>query len=313
MEIMEKEGLTEPIVEADQRRAAEFQALLNRSGGVTPVYLKTAPDFGDEYFAHFFGGEAGEVPAKELPVAFPMKVRRKEMTVVTGDNGSGKSTFLNYVALKLAEQGEKVFIASLEMPVPVLLWLLASQILGSKHLPDSQGRIGIPEDDLAQQANASARFAQSTTDWDYHLMMVIDENKGEGAGKSRIRGSKKWADDANNILRVERNQTKGEKADKVRWELQRERMRKAPDAEVVRECEAKPEGMKQEWDTALTLAKQRHPGTRQNARKYFWFDRGSFQFRERWEEPAVDRLERWKKEKSEKKTEKACGEQAKYD
>lgn len=345
--IMDEAGLSEPMIEADGREHAEFLKLLSR-GDITPKYLQEPSHFGEEFLEQFFGGHLTEAPGRDLPIAFPLKLRRREMTLVSGDNGSGKSTFLNYVALHLAEQpGEKILIASLEMPPAVILWILASQLMGTKRLPDSQAarkraiaalswlnerilfydftgiadwrdlldtfayaakargmtcaildsvmRVGIPDDDYAQQGLAAARFAQAAKDGNYHLLLVVHENKGDAKGKARIRGSKQWSDNADNILVVERNEEKGEKVDKLNWEISREKIQDKPDAAVIAAKEKQMHELTRLWDTRIILRKQRWPGTRQNGAKMIWFDSHCFQFRDRIEETAVDWLERWRK------------------
>ena len=45
------------------------------------------------------------------------------------------------------------------------------------------------------------------------------------------------------------------------------------------------------WDAKFLLAKQRYPGSRQNASRHLWFHYGSLQFHTRWAEEAYDYLE----------------------
>lgn len=343
--IMAEGGLSEPGLEADLRRQEEFSKLLTR-GEITPKYLKPPWDFAEEVFNHLFGGHGEDVPGLPLPIAFPLKLRLREMTLVSGDNGSGKSTFLNYVALHLAQHpGEKILVASLEMPPAVTLWILASQLLGSKRLADFEGnrqravralewlnerflfydftgiadwreildtmayaakhkgmtcaivdsvmRVGIPDDDYAQQGLAAARFAQAAKDGNYHLMLVVHQNKGEGRGKDRIRGSKQWVDNADNVLVVERNEMKGEKIDELRWELGRAKLSSPQDQGEISGLERQLAEQASKWDTRIVLRKQRWPGTQQNGAKYIWYDAFNFQFRDKPEDPTTDWLEQW--------------------
>ena len=343
-EVFEHGGVSEALIGRIERRQEEFRAAAAR-GQVTPQYLKPASDFGDAYLAHFFGG-AAEEPGAELPIPFPLRIRHGETTVVSGDDKAGKSTLLNFFAIHLAAQGEKVCVASMEMPPAVTLWILASQLLGAKHLPDStEGharakaaltwlnqhfvfydflgiadwrdvldtfsyaagkgrlsiaildsvmRIGIPDDDYSQQGTAAASFAQWAKQCQAHLFYVIHENKSDGKGKGRIRGSKLWTANADNVLRVERNLEKGEKVDKVLADLENEKNKKKRDEETIKELMEAVDAKRREWDSQLVLMGQRWPGSRQNASRRFWFDRESFQFRVHWEDPSVNWLEQWK-------------------
>lgn len=343
--IYETGGVTEPLLERIKRQQAEFD-LKSQRGTLSPRFLKPAVEFEEAYYARFFGGSQAE-PGHELPIGFPLRIRRKECTLLTGDDGAGKSTVLSYFGIHLAHHGERLCVASLEMPPAVSLWIMASQLLGAKHLPDTeegrrkavdalswlnqrvvfydflgigdwrdildsfryaarrQGcsmfildsvmRIGIPDDDYAGQGLAGAMFAQFAMDEDAHLFFVIHENKGDGKGKSKVRGSKLWTANANNVLRIEINSEKEIKTSEARQTLREETQKKNPDQELVKKCQSTIDGQKMKWDSHLVLQKQRYPGTRQNASAFLWFDRESFQFRDRFEDPPINWLDRWKK------------------
>jgi hypothetical protein len=348
--VFEAGGITEPLLERIKRAQADFEAKSQR-GTLSPRFLKPAADFSDQTMARFFGGLDAE-PGHELPIGFPFKIRRQESTLFTGDSGAGKSTVLSYFGIHMAALGEKLCIASFEMPASASLWIMASQLLGTKYLPDtteghrkavnaiawlnervlfydflgigdwrdildtfryaakrhncsmfildSVMRIGIPDDDYAGQGLAAAYFAQFAMDCDAHLFYVVHQNKGEKRGKDSVRGSKQWTDNANNVLRIEINSEKEIKAGEARNSIKEERRKKNRDDALIKKCEDKLESMKGEWDSHLVLQKQRYPGTRQNASAHLWFDRESFQFRDRPDDVSVNWMERWKRrEKSE--------------
>lgn len=344
--IYEVRGVNEVLL----GRASELQSEFERKArqrNITPQFLKAPAAFAEEYEAQWFGHLAGE-PGYELPIAFPLKLRRGETTLLSGDDKAGKSTFSSYVVLHLAaqlERGEKVFVASMETRPSVTLKLLASQLIGRKKLADtpegrsragealgwlqdhflfydflgiadwreildtmryaakSRGmvigvidsfmRIGIPDDDYAQQGLAAAQFAQFAKDANAHLLELIHENKSDGKGKAKVRGTKLMTANVDNITGIEINHAKGEKQAKLWWSLENERLQAAPDELSMRQDEAALRELSREWDTKLTLRGQRFPGSQQNGSKYFWFDPDSFQFRGKWEETAVDWLERW--------------------
>lgn len=356
--VVERNGVDEQILARAKRLHEEFERKI-QSRHITPRFLKKAGDFGEGFFRLFFG-DPDDVPGLELPIPFACKVRMGEATLVSGDDGAGKSTVLNFFMLHLAQQlkeGEKIVIASFEMKPEVTLWMLASQLIGSKKLPeteeskkkataalaylnkhflfydftgigdwrdlmdtfgyavehekmrigciDSVMRIGIGDDDYALQALVAAYLANFCIDHDVHLLFVLHENKADAKGKAKIRGSKLWTANSCNIWNIRINPDKGEKMDKAKSELESVQAlaREYPGKDYsgeIKDLEATIENMRRQWDTELNLRKQRYPGTRQNGSKRFWFDLNNFQFRAHWEDPPVNWLERWKKQKAEK-------------
>lgn len=344
-------GLTEGFVDEVDRDHESWKKLFER-GAVTPKLLRQPAHFQDEFYAEFIGERINE-PGIELPIQFPLKIRRQENTLLSGDDGSGKSTLLKYFVLHLARAGEKICMASLEEPPCVCLWVLAAQLLGVKRVADTDAgrraaaaalawlnerfiiydflgigewrdilgafryaaehlqcrvfvidnvmRVGIPDDDYAQQGFAASAFAQFAMESDAHLFYVLHENKADARGKARIRGTKLWTANAGNVLRVERNTDKGEKMDEVKFKIAQGKARKNQNESVLKEIkdlEENLESLRKAWDTRLVLQKQRRPGTQQNASKRFWFDYQSFQFREHPGDPAVDWLKRWKPQRN---------------
>lgn len=157
-------------------------------------------------------------------------------------------------------------------------------------LVDSVMRLGIAEDDFEGVRACCAAFMNWCQEWNAHMFVVNHVTKGEGGIKERSRGSKRWTDAAPNIWEVERNEKKGQKVDDLH---QKHRERKLTDLELAGELG----NLRQEWDARMTLHKQRLDGSRQNGRRYLWFDRASLQFSEGPREEGVDWLSRWGKEK----------------
>jgi twinkle protein len=146
---------------------------------------------------------------------------------------------------------------------------------------DSVMRIGIPEDDLAAQALAAAEFANFSTKTGCHLIVVNHINKGDGTMKRRVSGSKKWTDNANNLVEIMRNE---EKATKIADAYARRDARNPVTEKAAWDIDNKAltevlEKYGNEHDAKFILAKQRHPGARQNGSVHLWFDHGSLQFR----------------------------------
>ena len=62
--------------------------------------------------------------------------RREELSVWTGQNGAGKSTFLSQEIIHLLRQGKKCCIGSFEMPPRKYLWWLVKQALKREDITD---------------------------------------------------------------------------------------------------------------------------------------------------------------------------------
>jgi energy-coupling factor transporter ATP-binding protein EcfA2 len=346
--VLEINGVNETLIGQLTTLHEDFIRKTQR-GAVTPQHLRSVDSFAEETFAHFFGAHAKEAPGFELPFGFPLKIRKREATLLFGDDGSGKSTVLSFILVHLLKHpGEKAVVASFEMPPPVTLWIMAAQLLGRKSMPpnndnalkmlgtaiawlnarvlfydfmgiaswqevrdtfrfaaerqgatlftiDNAMRMGIADDDYAGQALAAATFHQFAEDHNGHVFIVLHENKGDGKGKAKIRGSKLWSANFNNVLRVGRNTEKQEKIDKEEFSLRVEREQSKPDQGAIMECERAIGRLQKEWDTEVVLHKQRYPGTRQNGSKRIWFDPNCFQFRDEPNATAVNWLERWRR------------------
>ncbi len=104
--------------------------------------LRPAGDFAELVHAKWFGGEKQEEPGLRLPElafgSFEFRIRTKEMTLVLGKKGVGKTTLLSYLTLHLMAQGMKAVVASMEMSPEETLETLLRQLLGVKWLVDSQ-------------------------------------------------------------------------------------------------------------------------------------------------------------------------------
>jgi hypothetical protein len=338
------DGLTEPVIARARELETSFEAEVHR-GTMTPRYLKDAGDFSDEVWNEFFGNKGGGEPGWSLPIEFKLKKRLGECTLVTGDDGSGKSTFLNYCALHVAAQGGRIVIASFEMHPKKTIWMLVCQLLGTREIPesnfgksqfvaalawiaarvsfysflgiadwrdvldtfrfaarhrgfnyfilDSVMRIGIGDDDYALQGLVAAQFAQFTQEYNVHLDLVIHENKGGEKGKAKVRGSKLWTANVDNVVKIEINSEKKPKLDDLWADLQEERAKQNPSESVLKEIEEKREQWKRKWDSHLLLLKQRYPGSQQNGSKFVYYDARCFQFREHRDDPLVNWCERW--------------------
>ena len=143
--VYETNGVSEAFLARIEEGHQRWLKLLER-GAVSPKNLCCPADFGDAYYDVWFNRQR-ETYGWELPFKFPMRIRPSEMTLFTGDNGSGKSSLLGQVAIVCAKQfkgKEMVVIASMEVPPEITLWIMARQILGVGYLektPANEKRI----------------------------------------------------------------------------------------------------------------------------------------------------------------------------
>lgn len=135
--------MSEALIAREEERSTEFRRLLER-GTVTPKHLARVSDFQEQYFNLWFNPKIRDEFGYEMPFPFPLRFRPGEMTLMTGDSGSGKSSFLGQIYIKIAKQFEgkkKVVIASFEVAPEITLWMMARQLLGTGTLvDDDEGR-----------------------------------------------------------------------------------------------------------------------------------------------------------------------------
>jgi KaiC/GvpD/RAD55 family RecA-like ATPase len=148
--VYEFNGADEAFIANIEARHAEWRALLNR-GAVVPKNLKPPSEFLEEYFKEWFDRRE-DTFGFALPFEIKLRFRPSETTLMTGDNGSGKSTMLCWLAATVARQldvdaGERVVIASMEMPCAKTLHKMARQLLGFgpkdlEHTPENEALVG---------------------------------------------------------------------------------------------------------------------------------------------------------------------------
>jgi energy-coupling factor transporter ATP-binding protein EcfA2 len=145
---------------------------------------------------------------------------------------------------------------------------------GEIFIVDSVMRIGIPDDDYATQGLAAAQFADFCTKTGAHTFLVVHENKGsDSRAKDRVRGSKQWTDNANNVCGMLRNEKKAEKLAELEEKL-------AIYPGEKEETQKEIDKLYKVWDAKFILSKQRWPGSRQNASRWLYFCKPALQFHE---------------------------------
>lgn len=152
---------------------------------------------------------------------------------------------------------------------------------------DSLMRLGISDDDYAEQGNAARSFCHFATARKAHVFLVNHLNKSEGDVKRKSRGSMQWADNVNNMISIHRNQEKQKDVDELKQFRDTGRIDQA-------EYEAKMQPLRIKHDCYFDLHKQRWPGSRQNGRRYLYFNSDGLQYHEEPQRPTTPWLEHWK-------------------
>jgi KaiC/GvpD/RAD55 family RecA-like ATPase len=329
-------GLTESSL-------SEYRSALDHLEATAATALQRAPKnllpvkaFDERVYTHFFDRH-DDTYGYPLPFPFVLRLRPAEMTWFMGEQGSGKSSMLGCIALKVAQHlppGKKIIIASFEVPCEVTLWIMARQLMGlpgrleknkasiakvvralawlnerfllydflgigdhrevlatfefarahqggELFIVDSFMRIGIDDDDYAMQGRVSERFASFAVKTGSHVIIVDHENKGHGDGKKKIRGSGQKADNAHNIVRMQRNEDKSAAIAEIEAEVRAGSKSQEELAEFIKK-------KRNVWDSKFVLLKQRWPGSAQNASHWLYFDRPTLQFRNYPDDPPLD-------------------------
>lgn len=124
---------------------------------------------------------------------------------------------------------------------------------------DNLNKLGIMEDDMAAHGQAANDFHGFAVGSNVHLFMVNHENKAGGS-----RGSLRWTDVTNNLVKVEKNDDK--------WNKLADGFQMREEGKITHE-EFRETYKKElsEWDGKFLLRKQRLPGSLQNGSREMWF------------------------------------------
>jgi twinkle protein len=260
----------------------EMKAALDTARDFAPEKVVAAADLESEFLKYVF--ERDVEAGVTIPFDFPLRFRRKEVTLLMGLKGCGKSTLIDFLTVAAMAQGERALVASFEMPWEDTNDKLCRQAIGKHYFDrrrlkdckseeehrmflaeareqtvrahrwlarrlwyyvhvgiahwkqliddmrwsrrrlgitwfvvDNFMRLGISKDDYAQQADAMIAFASLAMEIDAHIIIVIHQAKelarkarndlyGNAAGAS---GAHEIADNAHNILEVQRDDRKG--------------------------------------------------------------------------------------------------------
>jgi hypothetical protein len=156
-----------------------------------PKQVVHASEFREEFFKEWFSAELE--PGLEMPFEFPFKFRPGELTIWTGIEKSGKTTFIGNVQVCLMAQGERVMVASFETKPAKTLKKYSRQVYGGilYNDPDRLQQIGKDKDLLEDYRREAMAKADETFAWLSENLWMYDFT---GIGKWRtLSDDIRWA------------------------------------------------------------------------------------------------------------------------
>lgn len=135
---------------------------LQSRGQKTPSRLKRPKEFEELLWEEFYYSGQRHEPGAEMPIPYPVKIRRKEASLVRGTDGVGKSTWVRWLQPHLQRQEEfltpdgdfrPIVVGAFEEPKERIVSSMAFQLIGRKKF-DTDNEKGNLEQDKAlyQQA-----------------------------------------------------------------------------------------------------------------------------------------------------------------
>lgn len=118
----------------------DFEDCVARARTLDPVELRNLGDMGDEIWESVFPSDQRS-GGTESPFSIDWRCRHGELTIWSGYSGHGKSHLLNQFLLHDAHQGERVCVASFEMPAGDTGARLIQMALGA--FPDATQRAAL--------------------------------------------------------------------------------------------------------------------------------------------------------------------------
>jgi twinkle protein len=98
--------------------------------GFDPEELRRPSDFAREIWEDFYPELSTKPKGAQLPFNLPFEFRPEELVVWHGYNGHGKTILMSHCLVDIAAQGQKVLIASLEMPAHKTFKNMTRQVIG---------------------------------------------------------------------------------------------------------------------------------------------------------------------------------------
>jgi twinkle protein len=125
-------------------RGAELVASIAAAATLDPASLKNTSEYRQNVLDRLYSGDAELKKGIALPFGpHPFHLRWNEVTLVTGQNGGGKTQVINNILVHLWTLGYKSCIASMEVPVGQTLAFLVAQSTGEKIPPRPVGERAI--------------------------------------------------------------------------------------------------------------------------------------------------------------------------
>jgi len=126
-------------------------AEIENTEGEAPDSIKHISSFADDFRDSFLNGQRDRGASTGFPSLDNLIGGRRpgEITVISGNTGSGKSTFCLNTALNIASTGEAVLLGSFEQTIPAIMRKMAQMITGRwwSMREDDVGKV-MNEDDL---------------------------------------------------------------------------------------------------------------------------------------------------------------------
>jgi twinkle protein len=97
----------------------------------SPSDLRDASDFKTEIL-QVFDPDQQDIGTEAPWPSFAMRIRPSETTVLAGQNGHGKTAVLGHLVVDMLSKGEKICVASMEMPPPRYIAWMVRQACASK-------------------------------------------------------------------------------------------------------------------------------------------------------------------------------------
>lgn len=95
-----------------------------------PEELRRPSDFAQDIWEDFYPELSKKPKGAQLPFNLPFEFRPEELIVWHGYNGHGKTILMSHCLVDIANQGQKVLIASLEMPAHKTFKNMVRQVIG---------------------------------------------------------------------------------------------------------------------------------------------------------------------------------------
>jgi KaiC/GvpD/RAD55 family RecA-like ATPase len=159
---------------------------------------------------------------------------------------------------------------------------------------DSIMRLGIPDDDFAQQGQAAIAFANLANEEEMHVVLVNHLNKSDRNTKSRSRGSQQWIDNSHNVISVERNEKKHDEVGALRGLVDTGAIDGSEFQERLKDLEREWSAKGKWWDANFVLHNQRWPGSQQNGARRLFYTKKGLQYADKPAQEGTRWLDAWK-------------------